>query len=198
VNAPAVAFEEVTGAILIGGASRRLGRDKVLLPYKGMPLAAYQHSLLKNLFPRILLIGHPRSELQELGLICIPDLVPNKGALGGIYTALKTASTPYVFVAGADMPFLTTSLISDILGHRHGADAVIPRGPRGLEPLCAAYSTSCAEDIKQNLEKDMLKIMGALDGLAVLSPEVTPGDDEPDPFLNINYPEDLEKLLTRA
>jgi molybdopterin-guanine dinucleotide biosynthesis protein A len=194
VNQPAATFEEVTGAVLTGGKSRRLGRDKILLPYDGKPLAVHLHGLLKNLFPQVLLIGHPRPELETLGLTCVPDLIPDKGALGGIYTALKTASTPYVFVAGADMPFLTTSLISDILGHRHGADAVIPRGPRGLEPLCAAYSISCTDAIKQSLEKDMLKIMGALDGLAVLSPEVTPGDDQLDPFLNINYPEDLEIL----
>ncbi len=191
MNQPAATFEEVTGEILIGGQSRRLGRDKILLPYDGKPLVVHLHGLLESLFPKILLIGHPRPELETLGLSCIPDLIPDKGALGGIYTALKTASTPYVFVAGADMPFLTTSLISDILGHRYEADAVIPRGPRGLEPLCAAYSTSCADAIKRSLERDMLKIMGALDGLAVLSPEITPGDDEPDPFLNINYPEDL-------
>jgi molybdopterin-guanine dinucleotide biosynthesis protein A len=198
MNQPAAAFEEVTGAILIGGQSRRLGYDKVLLPYDGKPLVVHLHGLLERLFPKILLIGHPRPELETLGLTCVPDLIPDKGALGGIYTALKMASTPYVFVAGADMPFLTTSLISDILGHRHGADAVIPKGPRGLEPLCAAYSTSCADAIKQSLGRDMLKIMAALDGLAVLSPEITPGDDEPDPFININYPEDLEKLFTRA
>lgn len=194
MNQPAATFEEVTGAILIGGRSRRLGRDKVLLPYEGEPLAVHLHRLFEGLFPHILLIGHPRPELQAFGFTCVPDLIQEKGVLGGIYTALSAATTPYVFVAGADMPFLTTSLISWILGHRHSADAVIPRGPRGLEPLCAVYSTSCVGAMEQSLEKGTLKIMAALDGLAILSPEVTPGDGEPDPFININYPEDLEVL----
>jgi molybdopterin-guanine dinucleotide biosynthesis protein A len=198
MNQAAAASQEVTGAILTGGQSRRLGRDKVLLPYEGKPLAFHMHGLLVTHFPRTVLIGHPRPELQALGLECFPDLVKGKGALGGIYTALRAADTPYVFIAGADMPFLTTSLISDILGHRHEADAVIPRGPRGLEPLCAVYSISCTSAMEHNLKSDNLKIMAALDGLTVLSPEVTLKEGEPDPFININNPEDLELLKGRG
>jgi molybdopterin-guanine dinucleotide biosynthesis protein A len=51
---PAAAFEEVTGAILIGGKSRRLGRDKILLPYEGKPLVLHMYELLNGLFPRTL------------------------------------------------------------------------------------------------------------------------------------------------
>jgi len=191
------AFEEVTGAILIGGKSRRLGRDKVLLPYEGKPLIVHLHQILQDLFPRILLIGHPRPVLKELGFSCVPDRVPHKGVLGGIYTALDAAVTPYVFVAGADMPFLTVSLISDLLGHRHLADAVIPRGPRGLEPLCAVYSSSCFESIRHSLDTGALRIMTAISDLRVLTPEVRPVDSEPDPFFNINYPEDLGILKNK-
>jgi molybdopterin-guanine dinucleotide biosynthesis protein A len=194
MNQPLAAFEEVTGAVLIGGKSRRLGRDKVLLPFGGKPLAAHMHDLLKELFQEVLLIGHPRPELMAMGLTLIPDLVPDKGVLGGIYTALITATTPYVFIAGADMPFLTPSLISTILGFRHSADAVIPRGPRGLEPLCAAYSKSCVDVMEKNLRDGTLKIMAALENMTVLSPEVSPDNGEPDPFININYPEDLDAL----
>ena len=198
MNQPGATFEEVTGAILIGGQSRRLGRDKVLLHYQGKPLALHLHGILTSLFPRVLLIGHPRPELEDLGFTCLPDLVPDKGVLGGIYTALSTATTPYVFIAGADMPFLTPPLISMILGFRHSADAVIPRGPRGLEPLCAVYTKSCAEVMKENLRDGNLKIMAALENMTVLSPEISLDNGEPDPFININYPEDLEKLLTRS
>ena len=129
-----------------------------------------------------------------MGFTSIPDLVPDKGVLGGIYTALDMCTTRYVFVVGADMPFLTPSLISDILVHRHTADAVIPNGPKGVEPLCAVYSTSCISTIRQNLETGKLKIMEALGNLEVLSPEVTTGENKQDPFMNINYPEDLENL----
>jgi molybdopterin-guanine dinucleotide biosynthesis protein A len=191
---PSAAFKEVTGAILIGGHSRRLGRDKVLLPHEGKPLAVHLHGLLAGLFPRVFLVGHPRPELVDLGLTCIPDLVPDMGVLGGIYTALVSAATPHVFITGADMPFLTTSLISRILDQRHLADAVIPKGSRGLEPLCAVYSTSCADTLRQNIEKGRLKITAALGSLKILSPTVMPEEGDQDPFININYPEDVGVL----
>ena len=191
MNQPGAPFEEVTGAILIGGQSRRLGRDKVLLHYEGKPLAVHLHQLLENLFPETVLIGHPRPELEAIGLTCIPDTIPDMGVLGGIYTALSAAATPHVFIAGADMPFITPTLISTILSHRNLADAVIPRGPRGLEPLCAVYSQACAGTIKKCLERNELKIIKALDGLKVLSPEIGQKDSKRDPFININCPEDL-------
>jgi len=194
MNPPSAAFEEVTGAILIGGHSRRLGRDKVLLPYEGKPLVVHLHGLLAGLFPTVFLVGHSRTELVNLGLTCIPDVIADMGVLGGIYTALVSAATPHVFVTGADMPFLTTPLISRILDQRHSADAVIPKGPRGLEPLCAVYSTACAGALRQNLERDRLKITTALEGLKILSPTVNLADGDQDPFININYPEDVKIL----
>jgi molybdopterin-guanine dinucleotide biosynthesis protein A len=191
---PSAAFPEVTGAILTGGTSRRLGRDKVLLPYQGKPLVLHIYSILKDLFPKIFLIGHPRPELEALGLACFPDRIPGKGALGGLYTALNIAAAKYVFVAAADMPFLTADLISGILSYRHDADAVIPKGPAGPEPLCAVYSTSCIRTIEHNLGKGSLKIISALEGLTIRFPEIEPDKGIPDPFFNINYPEDLEAL----
>ena len=190
----AAAFADVTGVILIGGKSKRLGRDKALLPYEGKPLALHMHDLFEGLFHRTVLIGHLRPELESYGLTCIEDLVPGKGVLGGIYTALTVGKAPYVFVAGVDMPFLTPTLISGILNHRHDADAVIPRGPRGMEPLCGVYSTSCTGTIKRNIESGTLQIMAALNGLKIVSPEIMPAAGEPDPFLNINYPEDWDAL----
>ena len=194
MNRPAAAFEEVTGAILVGGKSRRLGQDKALLPFNGKPLVVHMHKLLADLFPEVNLIGHPRPEFENIGLICVPDLIPRKGVLGGIYTALHMCTTPYVFIVGADMPFLTPSRISEVLAYRHRADAVIPMGPRGMEPLCAVYSSACTGTIKKNIEMDQLKVIPALDGLKILSPEIGNKDDEPDPFININYPKDLDIL----
>lgn len=194
----AAAFEEVTGAILTGGKSSRLGRDKALLPMNGKPLAVHMHTLLADLFPEVILIGHSRPELEIMGLTSIPDLIPGKGVLGGIYTALHVCKTPYVFVAAADMPFLTPSLITGILAYRHRADAVIPSGPKGMEPLCAVYSKTCSGTIKQSIGRNTLKIMEALNGLKVLSPEIGPKDSEPDPFFNINHPEDLKKLKSSS
>jgi molybdopterin-guanine dinucleotide biosynthesis protein A len=149
------------------------------------------HALLADLFCKVILIGHSRPELEDTGLTSVPDLIPGKGVLGGIYTALHVCKTPYVFIVAADMPFLTPSVISEVAAYRHEADAVIPTGPKGMEPLCAVYSKACIGLIKESIARNTLKITEALDDLKVLSPEIGQKDSEPDPFININYPEDL-------
>lgn len=188
------AFPEVSGAILVGGRSRRFGRDKVLLRYEGKPLVVHVYDLLLSLFEQVSLVGHPRPELSDLGMPCIPDLIPGRGVLGGIYTALVSAASPHVFITGADMPFLTTELISRVLDQRHQADAVIPRGPRGLEPLCAVYARECVDTLRRNLERGRLRITEALEGLTVHTPAVETGEGMQDPFANINFPEDVKIL----
>ncbi|UCG39180.1 MAG: molybdenum cofactor guanylyltransferase [bacterium] len=187
-------LEGITGAILIGGRSRRLGQDKVLLPFMGKPLLVHLHSLLASLFGEVLGVGHARPGLEALGLVVTEDLIPGAGALGGIYTALERSPDPLVFVLAADMPFVSAAIIRKIAHHPRPADAVIPRGPRGVEPLCALYSRSCREAIKRSLDQGSLRIMEALRGLHVVTPPITPAPGGRDPFSNINYPEDLAIL----
>ncbi len=188
------ARREVTGVILTGGKSRRLGQDKVLLPFRGSPLAIHLYNLLHSLFPRTILVGHPRPQLEAFGLPSVEDVVPDRGVLGGIYTALTTARTPYIFVLGADMPFVSRPLIEEIVALRGQAPAIVPRGPRGLEPLCALYSQACTEPIKRSMDQGNLKVLDALTGLKILSPALGQEEDAWDPFANINRPEDLVKL----
>jgi len=189
--------EDVTGAILIGGKSRRLGCDKILLPYRGKPLVLHLYGILSSLFNRTSLIGYTRPELDREGLECIPDQFPDCGVLGGICTALINSSTDHVFVAAGDMPFLTQSVVNEILSHRHEAYAVIPAGPSGMEPLCAVYSKSCLEPMLSRIERKRLKVIDALAELSVFQLRMSPDNSGSSPFFNINTPEDLEKLISQ-
>jgi molybdopterin-guanine dinucleotide biosynthesis protein A len=192
-GSPAV-FEDVTGAILVGGKSSRLGCDKVLLRLDGRPVFQHLCGLLEPLVFEVLLVGHNRPEFETLGFRVVQDIVPNAGPLGGIFTALMSATTPYVFVAAGDMPYLTVPLISTIVQDRGDVEAIIPKGPMGYEPLCAVYSRACTEPLRSSLERGNRRIMTALEGLKILTPEIPSKDEEQDPFFNINYPEDLKKL----
>jgi molybdopterin-guanine dinucleotide biosynthesis protein A len=192
-GSPAI-FEDVTGAILVGGLSSRLGRDKVLLQCEGVPVLHRLRNLLEPLVSEIILVGYYRLEFDTLGLRFVEDIIPGAGPLGGIFTALMSSSTPFVFVLASDMPFVPAELIENIAGAREHADAVIPRGPRGPEPLCAIYSHSCTGPLRASLEKGNRRIMTALEGLTIHMPEIPVKTREPDPFFNINFPEDLEKI----
>ncbi|MDF1536238.1 MAG: molybdenum cofactor guanylyltransferase [bacterium] len=192
---PGVPFPgEVGAAVLVGGQSSRFGRDKVLLEVDGEPLVKRSITLLSSLFSDVLVIGHDRPEFHILGIRAIEDLIPGKGSLGGLYTAVMTAGTPAVFVMAADMPFVSASLIDQVVRMRGGVDAVIPRGPTGFEPLCALYSRSCAAPMKKAIDKGSFRIMAALEGLKITNPEIMTVEGEGDPFANINTPEDWERL----
>lgn len=182
---------EVSAAILVGGMSKRLGQDKVLLEFDGEPLIQRSVTLLTSMFEDVLVIGHHRPEFDDLGIEVIEDIIPGKGALGGLYTAVESSTTPAVFVMAADMPFVSRPVIDKVLQLEGQADAIIPRGPRGFEPLCALYSKSCATPMKSAIDGGIFKIMATLEGLNVLTPKVTVENGEQDPFANINYPQDI-------
>jgi molybdopterin-guanine dinucleotide biosynthesis protein A len=194
VSGCAPAPGDIAGAILAGGRSTRFGQDKVLLLFRDKPLLAHLRGVLEPVVSEMFIVGHPRPEFELIGLRVLTDLISDAGPLGGIYTALESIGAPFVLVVAADMPFLSTPLLRRILEPAMTADAVIPRGPRGLEPLCAVYSRSCIDPIRRSLDKGDRRIVRALQGMEVLNPEILVGEDEKDPFFNINYPEDYERL----
>lgn len=185
---------DVTGALLVGGASRRMGVDKTLLTVRGRPLVLLMLDTLQTAFKTVMVIGHGRPGLARLGIEPVEDIISGAGALGGIYTALKSTDTPFVFVAACDMPHLTVPVIRRILSERQAADAVIPAGPRGAEPLCAVYSRRCEEPFLTGLQQGRLRIRENLPGLNVAYPLIRQGTGGIDPFLNLNRPEDLAAI----
>ncbi|MEE8547527.1 MAG: molybdenum cofactor guanylyltransferase [bacterium] len=189
------AFTDITGVVLVGGKGRRMGRDKVLIPVHGKPIIEKTFRKIAPLFAETLVVGHHRPEFDELKIQSHPDIIPDCGALGGIYTGLALAQTPFIFAIASDMPFLDTDLMTSIAEVRQGADAVIPKGSMGYEPLFAIYSTSCLNQIRENLEKGSLRVLEALEGMNVLNPEIPPvPEGAPDPLSNLNTPQDLRLL----
>jgi molybdopterin-guanine dinucleotide biosynthesis protein A len=149
-------YDDVTGVILAGGRSTRMGTDKALLQVDGVTLFQIMRRTMKGLFPKMLIAGD-RPDLADAHLSCYPDRYPGS-ALGGIYTGLLNASTPCAFIASCDMPFPDQELIRAIVSHRKGVDAVIPRTPEGLQRCFACYSRSCLPHIKRMLEANDLQV----------------------------------------
>jgi molybdopterin-guanine dinucleotide biosynthesis protein A len=185
---------DVTGALLVGGASRRMGIDKVMLKVDGRPMVARMVELLSSVFETLLVVGHHRPEFDELGISVVEDAIPDTGAAGGIYTALHRSLTPHTFVTACDMPNLTDAVIRHILEKRHEADAVIPMGSSGAEPLCAVYARSCELPMHEGVKGRRLRIRENLRDLHVIYPSIRATSGGKDPFLNLNRPEDLANL----
>ena len=126
----------VAGAVLLGGASRRMGRDKAALAVAGVPGATRTARLLDNLFDEVLLVGGAAPE--DCPGRHVPDEPGPRCALRGLATALAAASAPRVFVVATDMPLLTPDLVLALVAWPE-ADAVVPRA--GAAPIRSVRST---------------------------------------------------------
>lgn len=191
-----------SAAVLTGGASARMGRDKATLELGGTPLATRLARLLDRLFEEVLLVGG-RPPPHAPGRF-VPDPEGPVCALRGLAAALEAARNPRVLVVATDLPLLTPAVVLALVAFPE-ADAVVPRCARGLQPLCAVYRRERILPLaRERLAAGELALRGLLD--VVETRELGPDDlARVDPnglaFTNVNTPEQLaraESLLRAA
>jgi molybdopterin-guanine dinucleotide biosynthesis protein A len=117
----------VSGLVLVGGSSSRMGRNKALLPVGGVPLIERVVAALRPLATDILLMTNEPAPYAHLGLPCIPDEQPGYGPLMGLYSGLKAVRHEAVLLVACDMPFLNPALLARLVELLPGYDLVIPR-----------------------------------------------------------------------
>lgn len=149
------AEEGVTLAILAGGQGRRLGGvPKGLLLREGRPLLAHLLALAPR-FEAVLLVTPDPSPYRAFAVRTVADLIPDRGAPGGLHAALVEAKTPWVLAVGADMPFITPRVVERLLAERGpDVDAVGFEVGGRLEPLLACYRSAVAEDVGAALARE--------------------------------------------
>lgn len=188
----------VTGVLLAGGRSRRMGCDKRVLELEGATLFARALSVLDDLFPEVLVVvADALPEGLEVAHRVVTDLIPNCAALGGLYTGLSLATHPRVFVAACDMPLLSEPVIRAMVERDPHADVVMARLSQGLQPVHAVYSKRCLPHLEAMAREGNLKIqeMAEQPGLVIrIVPEgdLRELDSHGLSFLNVNTPADLE------
>jgi molybdenum cofactor guanylyltransferase len=189
---------DMTGVLLAGGQSRRMGRDKRFLLLDGRSLLERALAALEAVFPEVLVsVAEPVSDLAGLRHRVVPDLLPGAATLGGLYTGLLRASHPYVFAAACDMPFLNPAVIERLTDMVQDADVLMVRLAGRLQPTHAVYSKACLPLLERMIQDRNLKIQGLVEdrGLSVrlVDAEVF---QKVDPhllsFMNVNTPADLE------
>ena len=189
----------LTVVIQAGGESRRMGQDKALVPFLGKPLILRVISRVAHLAEELLVTtNHPES-YKFLEYSLVPDLVPGRGALGGLFTALNAAHHEMVAVVACDMPFVSAGLLAaerDLLVAT-GCDAVIPQMPDGAEPFHAVYRrAACLPAIQAAIQADRWRVDAWFSAVNIrlLSPsEIEQHDPEQLAFWNVNTPEDLQR-----
>lgn len=184
-----VSGRALSGIILAGGGSRRMGQDKALLVYEGEALALRAARLLGTRCDDLVLASGDGLRLAGLGLSQVADAVVDSGPLGGIVSGLEVARHPLVAVVAVDMPDLSVAVLGDLAGRWDGrSPAVVPRVGERLEPLHAVYARASAADLRARLEAGERSVHRVLQKLGVQVVDLGP---EADFARNLNEPGDL-------
>ena len=191
----------MTGVILAGGASKRMGFNKAFVEVGGAPLIERVLTILRGLFEEVFIITIQPELYAHLGCPVHTDLLPGNDSLGGIHAALSYASAEACFLCACDMPFLNPRLIRYLAELAPIADVVIPKSADGFQALHAVYTKGCLPAIEENIAAGQLKLIGFHPQVTVRlveGAELAGLDPEGRSFFNINRKEDLEEARSLA
>ena len=183
--------------IQAGGASKRMGADKSLLPFLGQPLIQRIVERGRALTADIRIVSNETGKYAFLDLAVIPDPVAGVGPLAGLYAAFAADAAPYAAVIGCDMPFFSVDMLRWQLAVliEMDCDCVVPVTERGLEPLHAVYRReTCRSAVKNSLDQGNHRLISWFSEVRVR--EVTmdewkTGDPSQPAFINVNSPEEF-------
>jgi molybdopterin-guanine dinucleotide biosynthesis protein A len=187
----------ITGVIQAGGKSTRMGgQAKALMELGGRRIIDRITDVLRAVTDDLLIVTNTPEAYASLRLPMVPDVFPDHGSLGGIYSGLKAATGDAAFTVACDMPFLMPEVARLVIDRAALADVVVPMCGGRLETLHASYAKRCLEPIEQRLRNGRLKIAGFFDEVEVLAipEEEVARFGRPDViFMNVNTPEELAR-----
>ncbi len=196
---------DVSGIVLAGGMSRRLGRTKAIETVGGERLIQRVLQRLSEVAGETLVVVADPGQAAAFGLPdevrAVVDVYPGGGSLGGIFSGLDSISQDWGVVAACDMPFVNIDLVRHMLSLRNDVDAVVPMLDGRPEPTHAAYSRSCLGPMERSLKAGDLRIVSFFDDVRVRyvsQDEVDTFDPEHLSFFNVNTQDDLDRAVALA
>lgn len=186
----------MTGAVLAGGQSRRMGTNKALLTIDGTTIIERITGVLTPIFDEVVIIANDPLPYAHLGLSIYPDIHIGAGSLGGLLTAIVKSRSEHTFVTACDMPFLDPDCIKRLISDPMAdSDAIVPFIDGRAHPLHGLYSRRCAGTIEAMIKTGNLRINSLLDVIPVK--RLTETDFAGLPIAtsveNINSEEDLKR-----
>ena len=184
---------QASAAVLAGGRSRRMGRDKGLLSFAGRTLIEHILAQIRPWVDEIVIGANDRAKYAFTGLPVIPDEIPDQGPLMGILSCLQAVRHERVFITACDIPELPAELIKHLLVCDPQADIVMVRSAVGrAEPLLAVYTRRLVPAIRRALARGSRRIDALIDDptVRVAFVDMPPGDW----YRNVNTPDDYHAL----
>ena len=167
----------MTGIILAGGKSSRMGFNKAFIEipghlYAGSANNKHENStttiiertvrLFNKIFDEIIIVTNSPLEYEQFDVRIATDLIKGAGSLGGIYTGIFHASSEHIFAVACDMPFLDKDTILKMIDMADEADAIVPFVNNQFHPLHAVYSKNCLKPIEKAIMENDLRVNNLL------------------------------------
>lgn len=192
---------KISAVILNGGKSSRSGvGNKAFLKLGSKTFLEVIYKELSSIFEDIVVISKDNTVISKLipGVKVYPDVIKSIGPLAGIYSGLIKSENSKLFVCACDMPFIEKSFICRLIMECEGSDITCFKIGDSIEPLCAIYDKNCItiiEEILQSSVKPSVMSLISMANTKFIDLELTDKSNRPNSFLNINTPEDYEKVL---
>jgi len=192
-------YFNISGVILAGGKSSRMGVNKAFLTINGEMIITKVVKLMSSLFKSLMIITNTPEEYKFLHLPTFEDIYKDKGPLGGIHSALNYSTTEKNFIISCDMPFMTVEMIEYIINYNTQKPVVFCKAAGYLQPLAGIYSKSIISHLKSFLSDENItdscfhQFLKEVDS-EIINPEFIPFYRDKI-FYNVNSPEDYYKIL---
>jgi molybdopterin-guanine dinucleotide biosynthesis protein A len=199
-----------TGVLLVGGESRRMGRNKAFLEIEGQTLLERSLQVLDRVCAEVFISCRENTMYQDFGFKTIPDLIKGQGPMAGLYAALQQANYEYMFIVACDMPFLNAEAITCLHGFCEDYDIILPSVSGKVHTLHAYYHKRILPFIERDLKANKLSINRAIFGgsLNELNKRVIAIEKEiVDPrmqnifiksLVNVNTPQEWESMVEKV
>jgi len=189
--------EPLTGVVLAGGSSRRMGRDKAFLELGGRLLIEIVLEQVRQACDEVLVVASEPCRYIHLGVPVVHDIFRGVGVLGGLHAGLEAASHDLAVAVGCDMPFLIPDLLRAFANWAAGVDVAVLRESGHVEPLHGAYRRTCIAPIEASIRAGRRRIVSFFPRVQVryvTATDVAPFDDVLRFIRNVNTPGQWEAV----
>ena len=148
-------YNDITGIILSGGKSKRMGVNKSLLKVESKTIIEVVQDKISKLFKELLVVTNEPELYQFLNMKIYEDIFPGKGPLTGIHSGLVHSKTQQNFILSCDIPLITTDMINTIINYKKDSPITIAKADGYIQQLCGVYDKSCLSKVEDLLEESL-------------------------------------------
>ena len=191
-------YSDITGVILAGGKSSRMGVNKSFLKLGNQTIIERIVDLMKSIFSEVIIITNTPDEYKFLNLPLYEDIYKWKGPLAGIHSALTHSQTEKIFVLSCDVPLMSKEMIEYIIEYKTDKSIVFCEAAGYHQPLVGVYSKKILSEIEKFISNNEMSDKSFHQFLKIVDAEIIHPEKlsfyKDEIFFNVNRPEDYEQL----